>query len=550
MNGLPQKKSGRGGDPSVGMAISGWFSVALLILFAGAYGAGGLGLLSKSQVRGFIGISLLLTMIVCGILILWGTIWLVVVAFREQTRCGMMFLFVPLYALYYIWTRLAETKGPASMVVVAFFVIIGMAILGPAIDPDRAAGASSNAAARVPATALTQPPQPTGPAADGLIVGQRNRMPFGPGPGPSFGPRRGNLPGNEPPPGLPAQFLDQWAKHLEAISSRYGNKAVVIAFTGIPVNSDAANGVTGRDVLEAITQRIKALAPEIEAVMTFGPENQRALIVAPIDNPPALASRIDFGKVTLQRDTRIRVDVSPEFVARVPRLPAEPALTVQRNPERSEAEVAIPADADPVTKSLLQLKSSDMGKKKEAVHRLERTTPDKRLGEVTAALLPLLNDNDGFLVNDVIKALLVWRSPEVLPALIERANDNRFFVRKEAVRALGKFKDVWAIEAIIPHFQDDRFEAEDALKEIGPMAEPAMIARLRDADPHVRRMACEILMQIGGADTLKAMRAIPPDPDLGVRMAAKRAADQIVARVGPLPRASGAGTGAGTKPRP
>lgn len=547
------KKSGIGRDTTIGVLISGWFSVALFVLLAGAYGAGFLGLLSKSQVSGFIGISLALTMMVCGILIIWGTVWLVVVAFREQARCGIMFLFVPLYPLYYIWTRMAETKGPASMVAVAYFVIIGMAILGPAVDPSGAPVAQSQPAAEVPTTApIAHPPQPPGsepitPARGGLMVGERNRMPFGPGPG--FGLRPGGLPRNMPPTGPPAQFLDQWAKHLQAIASRYGNTAVVLAFTGLPSNSDPARGVTNREVWDAIEKRVKALAPGIEAVMSFGSDNQKALIVAPIDNPAALAQSIDFGKVTLQRDTRIRVDLSPDFVASVPRLAPEPAWASRNTPGPSEPTISIPADADPVTKSLLQLKSADMGQKKDAVHRLERTAPDKRLGEVVAALLPLLSEDDGFLVNDVMKALLVWRSPDVLPALIRRADDNRFFVRKEAVKALGKFKDPRAIEAIVTHFREDGFEAEAALKEIGPMAEPALIARLQDGDPHVRRVACDILRQIGGAETLKAMRALPLDPDLGVRMAAKRAAEQIVVRVGLLPRTSGS-KNAGTNRRP
>ncbi len=148
-----------------------------------------------------------------------------------------------------------------------------------------------------------------------------------------------------------------------------------------------------------------------------------------------------------------------------------------------------------------------------------------------------------WLVNDVIKALAVWRSPAALPALIERARDNRFFVRKEAVKVLGKFQDARAVEAIIAQFQEDGFEAEPALKEIGPMAEPALIARLKDPDPRVRSRACNILKQIGGMETLKAMQVMPADQDFGVRMAAKRASEQIMARVGPPPPLAGAKKG-------
>jgi hypothetical protein len=527
------KARSAGGDTSLGVTVSGWFSVALFALFAAMYGAGAVGLLSKSQVRGFTGISLALTMIACSVLILWGTIWLVVIAFREEARCGLMFLFVPFYAIYYMLTRLAETKGPASMVAVAYFVIIGMPILGPAVDPDRVPGTGNNEASRIASAAPgIAPPLGAGPDWQ-----QAKAFPMPGGNAAPFGPRRAR-PAPAPNvgvPGPPPAFLASLDSQIQAFHGRYGNRAVVFAFRGIPTNSDPARGITGREVWEAIRKRIKELAPGIESEMSYSIDDHRALIVAPIDNPAELANRIDFGKATVKNGTRIVVDVSPEFVASVPRLaPEQWQASVQPGP----AEPEIPADADPVTRSLIQLKSSDMAQKKDAVHRLERTKPDNRLAEVVAALLPLLNDDDGFLVNDVMKTLLVWRSPDVLPAIIERARDNRFFVRKEAVKALGKFQDTRAVEAIIPHFQEDGFEAEAALKEIGPMAEPALIARLRDPDRSVRSRACDILAQVGGVETLKAMRAIPTDQDLGVRMAAKRAAEQIVARVGLPPRGS------------
>jgi hypothetical protein len=501
----PGRTKGRR-DTSMGVAISGWFSAATFLLFAGGYGAGALGLISQGQVRGFTGVSLALAMIGCGILIIWGTIWLVVVAFREGAMCGLMFLFLPFYPLYYVCTRFADTKGPASMVGVAYFLVIGMAVLGPALARDRGLVAGSDLAASNAARA------------------EHSQQ----GPPPEFTERLGNA--------------------ITAIHTRYGNRAVIFVFTGIPTNSDPAQGPTRDGVWEAIKQRIKAIAPPIEAELDFESGGNKALIVAPIDDPKSLASRIRFGKATLLADTKIRIDISPQFLANASKVGKRPAQATNSQPPSAKPAISIPADADPVTKSLLQLKSSDMGQKKEAVHRLERTAPDKRLHEVVTALLPLLNDDDGFLVNDVIKTLMVWRSPAVLPALIQRTNDNRFFVRKEAIKALGKFPDARAVEAIIPHIREDGFEAEAALKEIGPTAEPALIGKLRDGDPHVRRITCEILGQIGGADTIKAMRAIPLDPDLGVRMAANRAAEAIVARVGPVPRTGGSPK-AGTKPR-
>jgi len=349
----PSTSGKRGSDTSMGVAVSGWFSVALLVLFAGAYGAGAIGLLSRSQARGFISISLALTMIAGGVLILWGTIWLVLVAFREEARCGWMFLFVPFYPLYYIFTRMVETKGPASMIAVAYFVIIGMAVLGPAVDPDRAFAAGNDQAQ----TIARAEPESAPPLGVGSDQPQATSFPEAGANPMAFGPRRRRA---TPPPtvGCPGPlqaFLDRIGNQIQAIHGRYGNRAIVFAFTGIPTNSDPAQGATARDVWEAITKQIKELAPAIESQMSYEIDGHRALIVAPIDDPPALANRIDFGRATVKNGTKIVVDVFPYFVANVPRLAPEPTLA-SHQPNRSEPE--IPADADPVTRSLLQLKSS------------------------------------------------------------------------------------------------------------------------------------------------------------------------------------------------
>ena len=329
--------------------------------------------------------------------------------------------------------------------------------------------------------------------------------------------------------------------------AEYGDKAVTVVFSGLPSNSDPAKGVTTRDVSEAVNKRVKELAPGATSWMSLSIDNQSALVLAPVDDVRALARSIDFGKASVN-GSRIDVLVSPEYTASVPRLPAEPKVP-EPNLGHNAAEPEVPPDADPVKRSLIQLKSSDIGKKKEAIQRLGRMTPDDRLEEVVGALKPLLDHDDGFLVHDVVETLAVWRSPAAVPALIQRTSDNRFFVRKAAIKTLGKYKDVRASEPIADRLKEDGFEAEEALKTMGSIAEPTLIDRLKGPDADVRRKVCNILKEIGGKETLKAMQSIPPDPDFGVRVAAQDAMKQIIARVGPVPAPARSSKASSVSPR-
>jgi hypothetical protein len=325
-------------------------------------------------------------------------------------------------------------------------------------------------------------------------------------------------------------------QQLRRIVEVYGGRAVSVGVLGLPINSDPDKEVTTRDVSEAIKRRLRELVPGAKEFLWIGGTNKLRIFLAPVDDVQGFAKSIDFGKVVVVKDGLIEVTVSPDYIATVPRLPTEERLAA-RNPgaPMQEPEPEIPAGADAVTKSMIELKSPNKGRKKDAIQRLERMVPDQRVDEVVAALLPLLDDDDGFLVNEVIKALAVWQTPEVVPALIRRSKDNRFFVRHEAIKALGKSKDDRAVEPLIERFKEDGFQSEDALKELGSIAEPALIARLRDGNPEIRRKACDILKVIGGLETLKAMQSIPQDPDFGTRVAANAAYKEIVSRVGPLP---------------
>jgi hypothetical protein len=510
------KKAYHRAESDIGVTASQWFLALAVLLFLVGFGLTYFQMLPQGPSRTLGATVLILTSLGSFAMVLWGALWILAAAFQESMWCGIMCLFVPFYQLYYIWTRYDETRGGFYLQVSAGFVLGLVSALGPALNqPGLAAGNNGRgvlaevpgAPALVPAPAVGMP------------------LPFDPGRVPVPGGGPGRLAGFGPV----ARFQARVDSQYEAMRARHGDRVIMIVVSGLPGNTDHSKGVTTRDASDAITKRMRTLAPSATDFMSIAGDNKLSLFMAPINDASALANSIDFGTATLN-GTRIDVELKPDFIASVPRLPPEPAVTRAPSPKPE-----FPPDADAVTKSLAQLKSPDLGHRKEALNRLARTAPDQRIAEVVALVVPMLNDDDGFLVNDAIQALVTWKSPDAVMPLVDRVRDNRFFVRKQAIKALGKFKDPRSVEPILAQINEDGFEVEEALKEIGPSAEPALIGRLRDPDRNVRSRACDILKAIGGQETLKAMQAIPRDSDLGVQMAAENAWKQIVARVGPPP---------------
>lgn len=289
------------------------------------------------------------------------------------------------------------------------------------------------------------------------------------------------------------------------MKSQYGERAVMIVLSGLPTNSDAARGVTKRDVEDAIDKRLKALAPGAAQSMSTGSGDSRSLCLAPVDDVKRLTDSIDFGKAS-SRGSRIDVVVSSEYIASVPRLPAEQSIAAApRNPRALEPEA--PANGDAVTKSLIQLKSPDIGRQKDALTRLMHVRPNDRAKDVLAAVLPIFENDDEDLIKHAARVVGVWQSPEAMAKLIDMVNDSRVFLRWDIIKALGKYDDAKAAEALVGRFKEDGHLVEESLKSMGPAAEPALIALLRNPDADLRKKACEVLKFVGGAATLKAMRA-------------------------------------------
>jgi HEAT repeats len=394
------------------------------------------------------------------------------------------------------------------------------------------------AAGPVPAQPGAVPPGgiPVGPPG-GFPMGPRGGFPVGPPAMPGPFP-----PGGPPPVMMSMDVVENMERDYQALRQEYGDRTAAILVTGLPAGGDPHVN----DITEAISKRIKQLAPEIAQSRAVRINERFATVVAPVNDIQALAIGIDFGTVTV-KNSRIEVQLDARWAANVPRKAPEPRPgTPAARPGRDEPDV--PLGADVVTRSLIELKTSDPWKRKRALERLQRTAPDGRVVQVVDAVAPILEDDDGFVAQEAAKTLGVWRSPEAMEALIGRMRDNRHFVRSDAIKALGHYRELRAAEAIVTVMKEDRFATEEALKAMGEVAEPALLPVLRNPNPGLRSHACQILAQIGGQKTLQEMQSLPADPDFGVRVAAQDAWKQIVARFGPPPKPARGKAGTGSAP--
>ncbi|MGC8640120.1 MAG: HEAT repeat domain-containing protein, partial [Isosphaeraceae bacterium] len=84
-----------------------------------------------------------------------------------------------------------------------------------------------------------------------------------------------------------------------------------------------------------------------------------------------------------------------------------------------------------------------------------------------------------------------WRTEETVPALIKKLDDSRHGVRWKAAEILGKIGDARAAGPLAEHLKQDSIATDEALRKLGPAAEPALIALLQNPDADLRRQACD-----------------------------------------------------------
>jgi predicted Zn finger-like uncharacterized protein len=285
-------------------------------------------------------------------------------------------------------------------------------------------------------------------------------------------------------------------------------RPLVMPMGNFPADSTVTlhvSGIADADIRQAVTDRLGSLVdPGRGSASASDIRGDRmTMVLAPVRDPQAFAQKIDFGSASVRGRTvtitGIKVNVPPP-------------------------------NADPVVKALYDLQSPNQGRRADAVRRLKDMRPDEHREEVRKALEAHINDPDIFLRGDIIEALGVWGNKESVPLLLKALNDEH--ARSAAIQALGRLKDERAVEPLAERLENffSRHDAEEALKAMGPMAEKAVIPRLRHHDDGVRGSACEVLRAIGTKESLPALQVVVDEKNFFISPKAEEAIRAIKAR--------------------
>jgi len=114
------------------------------------------------------------------------------------------------------------------------------------------------------------------------------------------------------------------------------------------------------------------------------------------------------------------------------------------------------------------------------------------------------------------------RLPETLPSLFNALGDREVAVRRSTVKALDSFHHISAAEGLFFALNDQDLEVQDyattALARLNPDTFPALMGRIKDPDPTVRKNVITTLRKIGDKRAVPAIISALDDPDVNVRM--------------------------------
>jgi HEAT repeat protein len=180
-----------------------------------------------------------------------------------------------------------------------------------------------------------------------------------------------------------------------------------------------------------------------------------------------------------------------------------------------------PIGGDPFFQSVwADLHADDYFTRKTAVERLATMQPNDQRAKVAPRLVELTDDPSPFIRGPAIKALGAWGGQDAVPVLMRLLAHKDPFTRREALKAIGRFQDPRTLEPVIQGFRDNstRADAGQTLREMGPMAEPALIAILNEpagvGNVFLKRDAIDLLADIGTEKSVPALQQVLASHDI------------------------------------
>ncbi len=242
------------------------------------------------------------------------------------------------------------------------------------------------------------------------------------------------------------------------------------------------------------------------------------MLVAPVSDLNGLAGGIDFGTVTSVDKTRRAITVQAD-PAKLPALP--------------KPEVDDPNSPDFYRQNLADLGTYDRYRRWRAVKRIRVAETKELEKEISAALVDLLRDPYGPTPRLAADALGGWVTPESLPALIHVMHEKEGDLRRRIMVVVARLKSEEAAEALAPMLATDRAQAVMSLRELGAVAEPAVLKLMESTDGQLRIEAVCILGEIGTARSIPALTAAAESDDARLAKFARIALKAIQRRLGP-----------------
>lgn len=282
-------------------------------------------------------------------------------------------------------------------------------------------------------------------------------------------------------------------------------------------------GLSDPETIEDFSQQLLALSSGRMVSHEMG--GKRVYEIATNSGPQEIARLITWAKVTGVEGGTVQVAATSLFGGQ-PR----------------------PPEGDFIGRVLYDLKAPRSSHCREALNRLQRTPPDPaRRAEVAAAIEPVLKAPEGFTQIAALQALALWGGKENTPAILPLLRDNNIFVVSETLKALAVIKDPSTAESVAAFLAIDQYsgQAVVTLKALGTPAESAVLKYLDHGMETPRRRALEVLKSIGTEACIPAVREV-------LRKSGDRGFDAMLARevLARVETPAAAGDGEGDSPAP